>query len=101
MPLHLPGAIEYTEIMARGWESKFVEEQISQREGDSQKSAKQILTPRQLELRSQRESIHLARSRILSSLESACDSRYRALLERSLSHLDTQLARLETEEPTS
>ena len=87
--------------MARGWESKSVEEQISQREVDSQKSAKQILTPRQLELRSQRESILLARSRILCSLESACDSRYRALLERSLSHLDTQLARLEAEEPTS
>ena len=87
--------------MARGWESKSVEEQISQREADSQKSAKQILTPRQLELRSQREGILLARSRILCSLESACDSRYRALLERSLSHLDTQLARLETEEPTS
>ena len=87
--------------MARGWESKSVEEQISQRESDSQKSAKQILTPRQLELRSQREGILLARSRILCSLESACDSRYRALLERSLSHLDTQLARLEAEEPTS
>ncbi|PYS00547.1 MAG: hypothetical protein DMG16_15255 [Acidobacteria bacterium] len=87
--------------MARGWESKLVEEQISQREGDSQKSAQQKLTSRQIELRSQRESILLARSRILSSLESACHSRYRALLERSLSHLNTQLARLETEEPTS
>ena len=87
--------------MARGWESKSVEEQISQREGDSQKSAKDNLTPRQLELRSQRESILLARSRIRSSLESASNSRYRALLERSLSHLDTQLAQLDAEEPTS
>ena len=87
--------------MARGWESKSVEEQISQREGDSQKSAQQKLTSRQIELRSQRESILLARSRILSSLESACDSRYRVLLERSLSHLDTQLAQLDAEECTS
>jgi len=87
--------------VARGWESKSVEEQISQREGDSQKSAKQELTPRQLELRSQRESILLARTRILSSLESACDSRYRALLERSLSHLETELERLDAEEPAS
>ena len=87
--------------MARGWESKSVEEQISQREGDSRKLVKPILTPRQLELRAQRESILLARSRILRSLESARDSRYRGLLERSLSHLDTQLARLDADEPAS
>jgi hypothetical protein len=72
--------------MARGWESKSVEDQISARETAAEESAreKKATDPK-------RESLLLARTRTLASLQSACDARYRAHLERVLADLDKQL----------
>jgi len=80
--------------MARGWESKSVEDQINQKENPS-KTSRQI--PRnQAVLREKRDGLMLARARTLNDLQSAHDTRYRALLERTLSHLDGQIAALES-----
>jgi hypothetical protein len=81
--------------MARGWESKSVEDQINEREAEAQKSAKAKPSPREIERNSKRESILLARSRTLSAMQSARDDRYRALLKRTLDHLDSELSKLE------
>ena len=48
-------------------------------------------------LHQKRESLVLARAHTLSNLESAADGRYRALLERTLAHLDSQIASLESQ----
>jgi len=48
-------------------------------------------------LRQKREGLVLARAHTLSHLESAADARYRALLERTLAHLDSQIASLESQ----
>jgi hypothetical protein len=82
--------------MARGWESKSVEEQISEKESNSRGSSRPSLTPQQLQLRVRRESLHMVRTRTLSSLQTACDSRYRAHLERVLADLDNQLQALDS-----
>jgi hypothetical protein len=82
--------------VARGWESKSIEDQIAEREAQEQKSNEPKLTAEQLERRARREGLLLARSRTLTSLESARDPRYRAMLEKALAHLDKQLAALET-----
>ena len=81
--------------MARGWESKSVEDQISEREAEKKDSGKKKPSRSELETKSKRDGILLARSRTVTALESTRDERYRALLQRTLDHLDSQLAELE------
>jgi hypothetical protein len=82
--------------MARGWESKSVEDQIQERaEANFEKSGPR-LTPEELQLQTKREGLEMARTRTLSSLQSACDPRYRAHLERVLGDLDAQIRALES-----
>jgi hypothetical protein len=78
--------------VARGWESKSIEDQINERE--AQKPTKKNLTPQDIQRESKRQSIVLARSRTIAAMESARDDRYRALLKRTLEHLDLELAEL-------
>jgi hypothetical protein len=80
--------------MARGWESKAVEEQISAREAGLQAAAKPALTPQERERKAKKEGLLLARAHTLSALESVRDDRYRQQLERALAHLDSQLSEL-------
>jgi hypothetical protein len=80
--------------VARGWESKSVEEQINEREAEARQSRKKKPSPLEIEQISKRESILLARARAATALESTRDERYRALLQRTLDHLDTELAKL-------
>ena len=79
--------------MARGWESKSVEDQIQERESASAETRPK-LTPEQLQLQTRREGLQMIRTRTLMSLQSACDSRYRAHLERVLADVDAQLLAL-------
>ena len=84
----------YNRYVARGWESKSVEEQISDRQIESKKSNKNKLSREQIERQTKREGILLARSRTVTALETVRDGRYRALLERTLEHLEQELAKL-------
>jgi hypothetical protein len=81
--------------MARGWESKSVEDQISSKESEPDKSEKGKLTPEQVQKRTKREGLLLARTHTLNDMENSKDSRYRALLERTLAHIDSELANLQ------
>jgi hypothetical protein len=80
--------------MARGWESKSVEEQISAREAEAQRSTKTTFTPEQRKLQSKRDGLLLMRTRTLAALQSARNETYRQQLERALAHLDALLAEL-------
>ena len=82
--------------MARGWESKSVEDQIQQREEAAANASRPKLTAEDAQLKARREGLQMARTRILSSLQAACDARYRAHLERALADLDAQLRALES-----
>jgi hypothetical protein len=81
--------------VARGWESKSVEEQINNRQNESETSGKKTLSRLEIEQKSKRESMLLARARTTTALQSTRDKRYRALLERTLAHLDSELAKLD------
>ena len=82
--------------MARGWESKSVEDQIQEREAKTSESSSQPKrTPEELQRHKKREGIFLARTRTLTSLQTACGGRHRAHLEQVLADLDKQLAELE------
>jgi len=82
--------------VARGWESKSIEDQINEREAEAERLGKEKPGPRDIERQAKRESILLARSRTASVLESTRDERYRVLLKRTLDHLDSELAKLVT-----
>jgi hypothetical protein len=78
--------------MARGWESKSVEDQINEREAENKPPPGPKPTPDELQLRARREGLMLARTRTLTALQATCDKAYRAHLERGLADLDAQLA---------
>jgi hypothetical protein len=78
--------------MARGWESKSVEEQ--QAVAVTTPPAKIPLTPDQIAKQWQVQGLLLSRQRVLQQLQSVENSRHREMLESALSDLDTRLARL-------
>jgi hypothetical protein len=81
--------------VARGWESKSIEEQINERQAETQNPRKRKQSPQEIEQTAKRNSILLARSRTLSALESTRDERYRTLLQRTLDHLNAELSKLD------
>jgi hypothetical protein len=78
--------------MARGWESKGVEDQVAATEAAREVAARPSLTPEERERRRREESLQLTRARIVASISTTRDPRYRELLERSLAYIDGQIA---------
>jgi hypothetical protein len=76
--------------MARGWESKSVEQQQEQAASDAAQK-KVALTPDQLAAQQRRQGLQLSRKRILQQLELASNPRHRQMLEQALADLDEQL----------
>jgi hypothetical protein len=77
--------------MARGWESKSVEDQISEAEAEKAARSKPFLSPTEREQETRKQSLLLSRSQILGRIKLARNPRYRAQLETALAHLDSQL----------
>lgn len=76
--------------MARGWESKSVEEQIDSADRSKQPSSEPSKSqPEQL-----KKSMLLSRTRVLNDLANCTNSRYKKLLEEALADLDRKLAEL-------
>jgi len=80
--------------MARGWESKSVEDQIDMAEARRATTAGGVQTPKTLEAIRKKESILLSRTRVVHDLESAQNPRYKAVLNKALADLDAQLSTL-------
>lgn len=78
--------------MARGWESKSVEEQ--QAAASTQVESKQRLTPEQQAQKQERDAIELSRRRVLQQIQAVQNPRHRQMLESALSELDLRLARM-------
>jgi hypothetical protein len=78
--------------MARGWESKSVEEQQSA--ANTQVESKQRLTPQQAAKKQKRDALALSRRHVLQQLEEVQNPRHRQMLETALSELDGRLERL-------
>lgn len=84
----------YNSDVARGWESKSVEEQQSEANTASS-TAKERLTPEQIALRQRKQGLLLARKRVEQQLQSVQHPQHRKMLEAALSDLDAQLTQLE------
>jgi len=80
--------------MARGWESKSVEDQKSAAEADRDAQIKPRVSPGEREENEHKQSLMLSRALVLSRLKAARDGRYRAQLQMALEQLDAQLREL-------
>ena len=78
--------------MARGWESKSVEDQ--QQEAQRPKTAAPPLDPAQAARAAERATLQLARTRALADLQQACAPAHRAMLEAAIRDLDARIAKL-------
>ena len=83
--------------MARGWESKAVEEMVEAKAEARLASAVTVESPEAADRRHRREGLLLSRARVERELGAARDARYRAMLERSLAHVDAAIAALDAE----
>jgi len=82
--------------MARGWESKSVEDQIGDAQAEKEAQAKRQTSPREREEQGRRESLLLSRAQILGRLKLTRNSRYRAQLEAALKHVEAQLQEVDS-----
>lgn len=80
--------------MARGWESKSVEQQQEERL-EQGKSARPVVSAEQQERNRTREGLALSKKRLIQQLEAASNPRHRQMLVEALAELDRQLALFE------
>jgi len=80
--------------MARGWESKSVEDQIDMAEARSANARAKVLSEEAIEALRKKESILMSRTRVVRDIEHAQNPRYRAVLTKALADLDAQLSNL-------
>jgi hypothetical protein len=83
----------YNFSVARGWESKSVEEQQAQALSPPG-PAPPPLSPAQIATQRLRKGLLLSRQHVLQQLEAAQNPRHRQILQNALADLDAQLARL-------
>jgi len=81
--------------MARGWESKAVEDQLQVQEAADSKSQRHSLPAPDPEWRRRREILLLSRVRVQRELEVSQNPRYRDQLTRALADIEAQLAALD------
>jgi hypothetical protein len=81
--------------MARGWESKSVEDQQDAAERERALRQAPAVSAEAQARAQEREGLRLARARTLATLQSACNPRHRAMLEETLAHLERELGALE------
>jgi hypothetical protein len=83
--------------MARGWESKAVEDQIGEAEAKKDARRKRTLSPAETEGLRQKQALLLERARIVKEMERAYMRRHLVMLERGLAYIDGELAKLDQE----
>ena len=78
-------------VMARGWESKAVADQIEEGESRQRDASKSAVTPEQRLLKEQLESLKLSRSRLLQQLEHARHPAHRDVLLNGLKAVEKEI----------
>jgi hypothetical protein len=81
--------------MARGWESKSIEDQINAVEAKEDARVKEAVSASDMERRKRKESLLLERTRLEREIRTASKRRHLVMLERALTHIEAELAKLE------
>jgi hypothetical protein len=77
--------------MARGWESKSVEDQIAASEDRKAAATKRVRTADDIARDTRRQGLLLSRSKIVRDIENARDDRHRTALRQALDYIDAQI----------
>jgi hypothetical protein len=80
--------------MARGWESKSIEDQIESAQSRPQRVTGTPLTADQIKVIREKENLMLSRTRVQRELETSKNPRYVQLLTRELKTLESRIRRL-------
>jgi hypothetical protein len=80
--------------MARGWESKSVEQQ-QEEVWEQRKTIRAPISPEEQQRNRKREGLRLSRERLTQQLHAASNPRYRQMLEQAIAELDGQLSSLQ------
>lgn len=78
-------------VMARGWESKAIADQIEEEESRQQHASKVETTPQQRVLKDRLDSLKLSRSRLLQQLERAVHPAHRNVLLNGLKAVEKEI----------
>ena len=78
-------------VMARGWESKAIADQIEEVESRQQQASKAETTPEQRVLKERLESLKLSRARLLQQLERAKHPAHRNVLLNGLKAVEKEI----------
>ena len=81
--------------MARGWESKAVDDQMANAEQRKADRETTRVSHADRERARRHDTLMLNRARTLQSLQTACNAQHRAMLEATLAELDARLRDLE------
>ena len=84
--------------MARGWESKSVEDQVAAAEAAKETHAKASLSAEERAKQTERQSLLLSRTQITNRFKVATNPRYRTQLESALKHIESKLQELGAEQ---
>lgn len=80
--------------MARGWESKSVEAQMENANGNQPTGIKQPLTDEERKRERERDGLKLSRAYVLHKIESSTNERYTETLRKALHEIEQKLAQL-------
>jgi len=80
--------------MARGWESKSVEQQQEEM-SEQRRTVRPPISPDEQQRNRKREGLLLSRERITQQLHAASNPRHRQMLEQAIAELDRQLSSFE------
>lgn len=78
--------------MARGWESKSVEDQQEAAAQRRAADAAPEVSTADAERKQELDGLHLARARVLADLQRACRPAHRGMLEQALADIDAKVA---------
>ncbi len=87
--------------MARGWESKSVEQQQEEM-AEQRQSSRTPISPAEQQRNRKRDGLILSRGHLADQLRVASSPRHRQMLEQAIAELDSQLSSFEqVTDPTS
>jgi len=85
------------DVMARGWESKAIADQIEEEESRKQLASKDEITPEQRMLKDRLDSLKLSKSRLLQQLERATHPAHRNVLLNGLKAVEKEIEEVSLE----
>ena len=80
--------------MARGWDSKSIEDQQAAAEQERSRQKKPPMSAKAREQQAKLDALRLSRVKVVRDLESASNHQYRRMLEQALAHIDGEIAEI-------